>query len=141
MLKMLMKLLGHPDLAQTLDRLRKEQEALRKSLTELEEKVEDIEVPDTDDFVQHTDLDDNIESYLSNNDYCQSDYIDDKVEREVADRIEEAIDDLDLTEKVEEVIRDMDKASFGDTEEIKQEVEKALKVVLKHALENINQKS
>lgn len=136
-----MKLLGHPDLAQTLDRLRKEQEALRKSLTELEEKVEDIEVPDTDDFVQHTDLDDNIESYLSNNDYCQSDYIDDKVEREVADRIEEAIDDLDLTEKVEEVIRDMDKASFGDTEEIKQEVEKALKVVLKHALENINQKS
>lgn len=136
-----MKLLGHPDLAQTLDRLRKEQEALRKSLTELEEKVEDIEVPDTDDFVQHTDLDDNIESYLSNNDYCQSDYIDDKVEREVADLIEEAIDDLDLTEKVEEVIRDMDKASFGDTEEIKQEVEKALKVVLKHALENINQKS
>lgn len=136
-----MKLLGHPDLAQTLDRLRKEQEALRKSLTELEEKVEDIEVPDRDDFVQHTDLDDNIESYLSNNDYCQSDYIDDKVEREVADRIEEAINDLDLTEKVEEVIQDMDKASFGDTEEIKQEVEKALKVVLKHALENINQKS
>jgi uncharacterized protein YllA (UPF0747 family) len=141
MLKMLMKLLGHPDLAQTLDRLRKEQEALRKSLTELQEKVEDIEVPDTDDFVQHTDLDDNIESYLSNNDYCQSDYIDDKVEREVADRIEEAINDLDLTEKVEEVVQDMDKASFGDTEEIRQEVEKAIRVIFKKALEDIDKKS
>lgn len=136
-----MKLLGHPDLAQTLDRLRKEQEALRKSLTELQEKVEDIEVPDTDDFVQHTDLDDNIESYLSNNDYCQSDYIDDKVEREVADRIEEAINDLDLTEKVEEVVQDMDKASFGDTEEIRQEVEKAIRVIFKKALEDIDKKS
>ena len=126
MKKLIMKLLG-------LESLVTELAELKKSLAELTEKVDEIETPDMDDYVLHSDLDDNVESYLNNNDYATQSYVDDEVENKVSDAVESAVEDIDLTDKVKEVVDDMDKASFGDTEEIEQAVSKAVKEALSKA--------
>ncbi len=128
-----MKLLGLNTLVAEVVRLQKEnaelkayqkdltmaQEGLSAKVDEVSEKMDEIEIPDMDDYVQISDLDDNIESYLNNNDYATTSYVDDEIESKVSDAVESAVEDLDLTEKVKEVVDDMDKASFGDTEELK----------------------
>jgi cell fate (sporulation/competence/biofilm development) regulator YmcA (YheA/YmcA/DUF963 family) len=133
MKKLIMKLLGLNTLVAEVVRLQKEnaelkayqkdltmaQEGLSAKVDEVSEKMDEIEIPDMDDYVQISDLDDNIESYLNNNDYATTSYVDDEIESKVSDAVESAVEDLDLTEKVKEVVDDMDKASFGDTEEIK----------------------
>ena len=133
MKKLIMKLLGLETLVTAVLTLRKENEELKKSLAELTEKVDEIETPDMDDYVLHSDLDDNVESYLNNNDYATQSYVDDEVENKVSDAVESAVEDIDLTDKVKEVVDDMDKASFGDTEEIEQAVSKAVKEALSKA--------
>mgnify|MGYP000961068302 FL=1 len=70
-----------------------------------------------------------IESYLNDNDYATQSYCDDEIESKVSDAVESAVEDIDLTEKVKEVVDDMDKASFGDTEELKAIVIKVLKTL------------
>lgn len=139
MKKLIMKLLGIDNdivaINYHIELLRKENEELKKSLAELDEKVEEIEVPDMDDYVAHSDLDDNIESYLNNNDYATQSYVDDEIESKVSDSVDEKIDDLDLTDKVEEVVKDMDKASFGDTQELKDEITRQLRVMFMDELE------
>jgi len=79
----------------------------------------------------NSDLDDNIESYLNNNDYATISYVDDEVESKVEDavdeKIETAIDELDITAKVKEVVDEMDKPSFCDTEELKDIVRTVLR--------------
>ena len=124
-----MKLLGLDTLVTTVLTLRKENEELKKSLAELTEKVDEMEIPDfdADDFVREDDVNDRIESYLNDNDYASQSYVDDEIESKVSDAVESAVEDIDLTEKVKEVVDDMDKASFGDTEEIEQAVSKAVK--------------
>lgn len=138
-----MKLLGLETLVTEVASLRKEnealkayqkdltmaQEGLRASLDELTEQVEEIEIPDfdTDDFVREDDVNDRIESYLNDNDYCSSSYVDDEIESKVSEKVEEAIEEIDLTDKVKEVVDDMDKASFGDTEELEGIVRKEVK--------------
>jgi cell fate (sporulation/competence/biofilm development) regulator YmcA (YheA/YmcA/DUF963 family) len=133
MKKLIMKLLGLNTLVAEVVRLQKEnaelkayqkdltmaQEGLSAKVDEVSEKMDEIEIPDMDDYVQISDLDDNIESYLNNNDYATTSYVDDEIESKVSDAVESAVEDLDLTEKVKEVVDDMDKASFGDTEELK----------------------
>jgi len=119
---LIMKLLGLNTLAEEIAELKKfqrdlatAQEGLSAKVDEVTEKVDEIDIPDMDDYVAHIDLDDNIYSYLSNNDYVTASDIEDKVE----EAVESAVEDIDLTDKVKEVVNDMDKASFGDTEELK----------------------
>jgi predicted transcriptional regulator len=140
MKKLIMKLLGLESLVTELAELKKfqrdlatAQEGLSAKVDEVSEKVDEIETPDMDDYVLHSDLDDNVESYLNNNDYATQSYVDDEVENKVSDAVESAVEDIDLTDKVKEVVDDMDKASFGDTEEIEQAVSKAVKEALSKA--------
>ena len=129
----MLKLLGLESLVTAILTLRKENEELKKSLADLETKVDEIEIPDADDFVREDDVNDRIESYLNDNDYCSSSYVDDEIESKVSEKVEEAIEELDIEEKVKEVVDDMDKASFGDTEEIESAVSKAVAEVLSKA--------
>jgi hypothetical protein len=147
MKKFLLKILGLADIEANLcilvmDTARLEkavadltmaQEGQTATVAELTETVSEMETPDMDDYILSSDLDDNIESYLNNNDYATVSYVDDEVESKVEDavddKIETAIDDLDITAKVEEIVARMDKASFGDTEELKAIVMETLKSV------------
>ena len=147
MKKFLLKMLGLYDLDATLailvmDTARLEkavadltmaQEGQTATVAELTETVSEMKTPDMDDYVLSSDLDDNIESYLNNNDYATVSYVDDEVESKVEDavdeKIETAIDELDISDKVAEAVKDMDKASFGDTEELKAIVMETLKTV------------
>ena len=126
-----MKLLGLNTLVAEVVRLKKENEELKKSLAELTEKVDEMEIPDfdADDFVREDDVNDRIESYINDNDIATQSYVDDEIESKVSDAVESAVEDIDLTEKVKEVVDDMDKASFGDTEELKAIVIKVLKTL------------
>jgi BMFP domain-containing protein YqiC len=152
MKKLMLKLLGLESLVTAILTLRKENEELKKSLADLETKVDEIEIPDADDFVREDDVNDRIESYLNDNDYCSSSYVDDEIESKVSEKVEEAIEekdfdeiisdkveeamktvDAELEDKVKEVVADMDKASFGDTEEIESAVSKAVAEVLSKA--------
>lgn len=147
MKKLIMKLLGLESLVTEVASLRKEneelkayqkdltmaQEGLRASLDELTEQVEEIESPDLDEYVREDDVNDRIESYINDNDIVSQSYVDDEIESKVSDAVESAIDDLDIEDKVKEVVADMDKASFGDTEEIEQAVSKAVAEVLSKA--------
>lgn len=127
MKKLIINLLGLNSLAEELNSLKNEvlvladeNKELKKNIADLTEKVDEIEVLDSDDFVQHSDLDDNIESYLNNNDYATQDWVQSEIEDiDVSEQVESAIEDLDLTERVKEIVNDMDKPSFGDTEELK----------------------
>lgn len=133
MKKLVLKLLGLETLVAVVTSLRKENEELKKSLAELNEKIDGMEEFDSDQFVSEEDINDRIESYLNDNDYVTSSYVDDEIESRVSDKVEEAVEDLDLEDKVKEVVADMDKASFGDTEEIEQAVSKAVAEVLSKA--------
>ena len=137
MKKLIMKLLGLDTLVTTVLTLRKENEELKKSLAELTEKVDEMEIPDfdADDFVREDDVNDRIESYLNDNDYCTQSYCDDEIESKVSDAVESAVEDIDLTEKVKEVVDDMDKASFGDTEELETLIKKEVKRFVLNSVE------
>lgn len=144
MKKLIMKLLGLESLVTELAELKKfqrdlatAQEGLSAKVDEVSEKVDEIETPDMDNYVSEDDVNDRIESYLNDNDYVTQSYCDDEIETKVSDAVDEkvteAIDDLDLESKVKEVVAEMDKASFGDTEEIEQAVSKAVAEVLSKA--------
>jgi phage shock protein A len=132
---LVLKLLGLNTLVESLNTLTKENETLKKGLADLEvvvadletkvddlkDTVEDIEVHDMDDYVrqQDLDLDTAIYDYLSSNDYATLE--------EVKDCVEEAVEEIDIEAKVEEVVKGMEKPSFGDTEELKGIVTEVLK--------------
>ena len=122
----------------SVELLRKENEELKKSLKDLCEEVEALEVrltekldemesPDLDEYVREDDINDRIETYINDNDIVSQSYVDDEIESKVSDKVEEAIEDLDLEDKVKDVVSDMDKASFGDTEELKSIVKEQVK--------------
>lgn len=134
MKKLIMKLLGLESLVTELDLLKKQNEEFTNRIKHLDdevnaleervqEKIDEIESPDMDEFVREDDVNDRIESYLNDNDYVTQSYCDDEIETKVSDAVDEkvteAIDDIDLTDKVKEVFDGMDKASFGDTEELR----------------------
>lgn len=143
--------LGLSDLAKTLNEVQKNLDTLDQKvgalsiesepdlsdvesrLDDLEEKVNDI---DPDDFVRSNDLDDQIDMWMQNSEYCDSDRVRDIIEEEteelsdnLEEKVAEAIEETDLTDKVEEVVKKMDKASFGDTEELKAIVTEVLKTL------------
>ena len=137
MKKLIMKLLGLDTLVTTVLTLRKENEELKKSLAELTEKVDEMEIPDfdADDFVREDDINDRIETFINDNDIASQSYVDEEVESKVSDAVESAVEDIDLTEKVKEVVDDMDKASFGDTEELETLIKKEVKRFVLNSVE------
>ena len=147
MKKLIMKLLGLETLGngfliccQRIEKLQKENEELTNRIKHLDdevnaleervqEKIDEIETPDMDNYVSEDDINDRIESFMNDNEYVTSSYVDDEIESKVSDKVEEAVEELDIEDKVKEVVDEMDKASFGDTEEIKAIVLKVLKTI------------
>lgn len=149
MKKLIMKLLGLESLVTELALLKKQNEEFTNRIKHLDdevnaleervqEKIDEIETPDMDDYVLHSDLDDNIESYLNNNDYATTSYVDDEIETKVSDaiddadidsKIESAIEDLDIDEKVRDLFNDASPAPMSE-DDIKKEVAEAVKVTL-----------
>jgi hypothetical protein len=152
MKKLLLKLLGLNTLVSELNTLKNEvlvladeNKELKKSLAEVTEKVDEIEIPDMDDYVASCDLDDNIESYLNNNDYATQSYCDEEIESKVSDaiddadidaKVESAIEDLDIEEKVRDLFNDASPAPMS-VEDIKDEVSKAIAEVLSKAYDHL----
>lgn len=126
-----MKLLGLDTLVSDLTLLKKQNEELKTKIENLENVVEEIEIPDidADDFVREDDVNDRIESYLNDNEYVSSSYVDDEIESKVSDKVEEAIEDLDIDEKVRDLFNDASPAPMSE-EDIKKEVAEAVKVTL-----------
>lgn len=133
MRQFILKLLGLSSLSENIQSLREEMAELRKEVENSKETVQealsDIENFDADEFVMHSDLDDNIETYLLNNDYVTQSYCDDEIERQVTDAVEAAIDDADIEEKVRDLFNDASPAPMSE-EDIKKEVSEAVKVTL-----------
>jgi hypothetical protein len=130
---LIMKLLGLNTLVTELALLKKQNEELKTKIENLENVVEEIEIPDMDDYVLHSDLDDNIESYLNNNDYATRDWVTDEINDQIdTDRIvEECVEKLedDIEEKVRDLFNDASPAPMG-VDDIKKEVSEAVKVTL-----------
>jgi hypothetical protein len=121
-------------LTEKVDALEAENAGLKKALADLEvvvadceTKVSDLEDFDADAFVREDDVNDRIETYINDNDIVSQTYVDDEIESKVSDAVESAVEDIDLTDKVKEVVDDMDKASFADTEELEGIVRKEVK--------------
>ena len=149
---LIMKLLGLNTLAEELNTLKNEvlvladeNKELKKCLADLEVvvantecKVNDLEEFDSSQFVSEDDVNDRIESYLNDNDYATTSYVDDEIESKVSDaiddadidsKIESAIEDLDIEEKVRDLFNDASPAPMS-VEDIKKEVREATKVTL-----------
>lgn len=141
---LIMKLLGLNTLAEEIAELKKfqrdlatAQEGLSAKVDEVTEKVDEIEIPDMDEYVQTSDLDDNIESYLNNNDYATQCWVEENVAEAVennidtdsiADDVLEKIND-DIEEKVRDLFNDASPAPMSK-EEIQNEIREAVKVTL-----------
>ena len=144
MKKLIMKLLGLDTLVndiaylkETLDNVEAKNSELKTKIENLENVVEEIEIPDMDDYIASCDLDDNIESYLNNNDYATISYVDDEVENKVSDAVESAIEDIDLDDKVRDaVISEMQKTHpvLMTEDTIRKEVSEAVKVTLERVV-------
>jgi uncharacterized protein YoxC len=144
MKKLIMKLLGLNTLVEEFDLLKKQNEEfanrvkhLDDEVNALEEKVDEIEIPDMDDYVASCDLDDNIESYLNNNDYATQCWVEENVQEAVENHVDtesitesvlEKVND-DIEEKVRDLFNDASPAPMS-VEDIKKEVREATKVTL-----------
>jgi len=113
MKKLIMKLLGLETLVsdinylkETLNNVEAENAGLKTKIENLETQVGEIEIPDfdADDFVREDDINDRVESYLNDNDYCTQSYCDDEIESKVSDAVESAVEDLDISDKVNKAI-------------------------------------
>jgi len=113
MKKLIMKLLGLNTLVadiaylkETLNNVEAENAGLKTKIENLETQVGEIEIPDfdADDFVREDDINDRVESYLNDNDYCTQSYCDDEIESKVSDAVESAVEDLDISDKVNKAI-------------------------------------
>lgn len=156
MKKLLLKLLGLNTLVEELALLKKQNEEFANRVkhlddevnaleTRVQEKIDEIEIPDMDDYVQGCDLDDNIESYLNNNDYATQNWVEEEIESKVSDaiddadidaKVESAIEDLDIEEKVRDLFNDASPSPMSE-EAIKEEVSKAIAEVLSKAYDHL----
>lgn len=124
---LIIKWLGLAALAEKVETLENQVKHLTDEVDALESRVQDKidEIPDMDDYMRECDL----ESYLSDNDYVCSSYVDDEIERQVSDAVETAIEDADIDEKVRDLFNDASPAPMS-VEEIKSEIQESVKVVL-----------
>ena len=152
MKKLIIKMLGLESLVTELAMLKKQNEEFTNRIKHLDdevnaleervqEKIDEIEIPDMDDYVHSSDLDNNIESYLNDNDYATTSYVGEEIESKVdvavacavedADidsKIESAIEDLDIEEKVRDLFNDASPAPMSE-QEIKDEITRTLRAM------------
>lgn len=152
MKKMIMKLLGLDSFLMavnlSVELLRKENEELKKSLAELEEKLDGLEEFDSSQYVSEDEVNDRIESFLNDNDYVTQSYVDDEIETKVSDaiddadidsKIESAIEDLDIEEKVRDLFNDASHAPMSE-DAIKEEIQKAIAEVFSKVYDTLKRK-
>jgi hypothetical protein len=136
--------LGINALALTVTTVRKDYDKLSTQVDELEatdlsdveSRLDDVEEKqndlDPDDFVKSGDLDDQIEQWMSNSDYCDRDAVRDVFEQEA----EEISDNLDekITEVVEEQVKEL---AGGSSSPSKEELKELIKVVLEEMVKKL----
>jgi hypothetical protein len=136
--------LGINALALTVVTVRKDYDKLTTQVDELEatdlsdveSRLDDVEEKqnelDPDDFVKSGDLDDQIEQWMSNSDYCDRDAVRDVFEQEA----EEISDNLDekITEVVEEQVKEL---AGGSSSPSKEELKELIKVVLEEMVKKL----
>lgn len=136
--------LGINALALTVTTVRKDYDKLTTQVDELEatdlsdveSRLDDVEEKqndlDLDDYVKHEDLDDNIENWMSNSDYCDRAAVRDVFEQEA----EEISDNLDekITEVVEEQVKEL---AGGSSKPSKEELKELIKVVLEEMVKKL----
>lgn len=116
MQNILLRILGLGDLAKTVTLLKAELDGLKSELETLDEKVDEIEIPDeidTDDFVREDDFDDKVKDIIRDEVADKDDIVKEAYE-ELEGQVEELVED-----EVKKAIKNVDKASFGDEEELK----------------------
>ncbi len=136
--------LGINALALTVVTVRKDYDKLTTQVDELEatdlsdveSRLDDVEEKqnelDPDDFVKAGDLDDQIDQFLSNSDYCDRDAVRDVFEQEA----EEISDNLD--EKIGEVVDEQIKElADGLLKPSKEELKELIKVVLEEMVKKL----
>ncbi len=103
----------------------------------VQEKIDEIEIPDMDDFVREDDVNDRIETYINDNDIVSQSYVDDEIQSKVDEaiedadidsKIESAIEDLDIEEKVRDLFNDASPAPMSE-QEIKDEITRTLRAM------------
>jgi hypothetical protein len=132
--------LGINALALTVTTVRKDYDKLTTQVDELEatdlsdveSRLDDVESTvgdlDLDDYVKSEDLDDQIEQWLSNSDYCDSDRVRDICE-EKADDLSGNLEEM-VTEEVEKQVGELTKPS-------KEELKELIKVVLEEMVKKL----
>lgn len=110
------------------------QEGLKAGLDEVTEKVDGMEEFDSSQFVSEDEINDRIESYMNDNEYVTSSYVDDEIESKVSDKVEEAIEDIDIDEKVRDLFNDASPAPMSE-QEIKDEITRSLRAMFLDELE------
>lgn len=145
-----MKLLGLSDLASTLETIRKENETLQKQVKDLcdevsalEEKVEEIEMPDMDEVVTTDDINGIIEDYLYQNDYADYDKVSELIDEmdtdSIVEKVVEEIED-DIEEKVRDLFNDASPCPMTE-EDVRKEVRESVKVTLEKMVKAIAEQS
>jgi len=135
MKKLIMKLLGLNTLVDELALLKKQNEEFTNRIKHLDDEVNALEerVQEKIDEIEEPDVSDQIESYLNDNDYVSSSYVDDEIESKVSEKVEEAIEELDIEDKIDEAIEDLDlesKPASAGEQDIETKVSEAIKVTL-----------
>lgn len=125
-----MKLLGLNTLVEEIVLLKKQNEELKTKIENLENVVEEMEIPDMDDYVSESDIDSKIEDYLYQNDYATQDWVNGEIEDiDISDKIEEAINDYDIEAKVNELLGNATTEKLCE-DAVRKEVLDAVKVTL-----------
>jgi len=148
MKKLIIKMLGLESLVTELAMLKKQNEEFTNRIKHLDdevnalenrvqEKIDEIEIPDMDDFVREDDVNDRIETYINDNDIVSQSYVDDEIQSKVDEaiedadidsKIESAIEDLDIEEKVRDLFNDASPAPMSE-QEIKDEITRTLRAM------------
>lgn len=127
---LIMKLLGLNTLVEEIVLLKKQNEELKTKIENLENVVEEMEIPDMDDYVSESDIDSKIEDYLYQNDYATQDWVNGEIEDiDISDKIEEAINDYDIEAKVNELLGNATTEKLCE-DAVRKEVLDAVKVTL-----------
>ena len=130
MKEMIIKWLGLDTLTASmelsLELLRNENAGLRKELSELSEKIKEIEEPDMSDFISESDIDDRIESYCNDNDIPNKEWVESEIEDKIDDKVKEAIEEAGIEEQVRDLFNDASPSPMSE-EDIKAEIAEQVK--------------
>ena len=112
----------------SLELLRNENAGLRKEISEISEKLEEIEEPDLSDYISESDIDDRIETYCNDNDIPNKEWVESEIDDKIDDKVKEAIEEAGIEEQVRDLFNDASPSPMSEEDikaEIKEQVESA----------------